>query len=750
MNANSLSSAIRPFVSLRLCLVAALVMSWLVLGSMPARATISVLNYWRMGENQPGAEAGSAATNLTDVAGSYNLTVSGQAAFSADVAAAAVMSTRSTLSVVFTNSGFASNAIVSSLVNNFGIEAWVKPASVTSGQVIAYNGSSATSGWGLMVSASNYSGLFGGKVIFGSGAATPNVWTHVALVRDSGTCTLYVNGVASGTSGATPNTPTGNFALAAPPQSPTSQFLTGLVDEVRVFTFTGGQFSVNDLLINQVAPSFKLGTTSLLVGPAAGSNSVILAVTPLTQAWTAEANDSWLQLDTNNQSGSGSANVVFSFDENLGATRTGSLTVAGQTLTVTQAGSNYVATGAAATIVASGLYYPFGLTTDAAGDVYIADTDNDAIKEWFVANDTLTNLITGVTSPQSVALDAAGNIYTVDYQDAVIKEWLAASGTLTNLVSSGLDYPSALALDSAGNVYIADSGDNAIKEWVAANGTVIPVVASGLSNPGGVAVDIAGNVYIADTGNFAIKKWTAANGNVTTLVAAGLNYPNAVAVDGSGNVIIADSFNYAAKEWSAANQTVTTLVSGLFDPNGVAADGAGNVYVADTGNSRILEVPNAYLDPTPILERSAAGSDALPAVLPANADLHGAFTPASDQPWLSLNGAVNGIVNFSFTANTGPSRAAHITVLGQTIPVTQAAGTAPPPPSITSATLLPGNVLQLVFSGAPEASYGLQTSTDLENWSTLIQLNSDTNGAFDYEFSSTTNHPQLYFRLTFP
>ena len=55
-----------------------------------------------------------------------------------------------------------------------------------------------------------------------------------------------------------------------------------------------------------------------------------------------------------NQSGTGSTNVVFSYDANPGATRTGTLTIAGQTLTVTQAGSTYVAAGPVTTLVSSG------------------------------------------------------------------------------------------------------------------------------------------------------------------------------------------------------------------------------------------------------------------------------------------------------------------------------------------------------------------------------------------------------------
>jgi len=85
--------------------------------------------------------------------------------------------------------------------------------------------------------------------------------------------------------------------------------------------------------------NYALGTIALWMGPTGGSNSVLLAVTPATGAWTATANAAWLHVAVANQSGTGGAYVIFSCDANLGATRTGTLTIAGQTLTVTQAGS---------------------------------------------------------------------------------------------------------------------------------------------------------------------------------------------------------------------------------------------------------------------------------------------------------------------------------------------------------------------------------------------------------------------------
>ena len=63
-----------------------------------------------------------------------------------------------------------------------------------------------------------------------------------------------------------------------------------------------------------------------------------------------------------------------------------------------------------------------------------------------------------------MAVDGAGNVYIADTGNNAIKKWTAANNTVTTLVSSGLNMPQGVAVDGAGNVYIADTGNNAIKE----------------------------------------------------------------------------------------------------------------------------------------------------------------------------------------------------------------------------------------------------------------------------------------------
>ena len=384
-----------------------------------------------------------------------------------------------------------------------------------------------------------------------------------------------------------------------------------------------------------------------------------------------EANASWLHTTS---SGTGNGLATFTFDANSGATRSGTLTIAGLTLTVTQAGSSYLAANPVSTLVSSGLSEPEDVAVDSSGNVYIADTNNNAIKEWNAATQTVLTLVSsGLNEPSGVAVDSSGNVYIADTGNGAIKEWNATTQTISTLVSTGVKDPCGVAVDTSGNVYIADAGNGAIKEWNATTQTVLTLVSSGLSKPSGVAVGGAGNVYIADTGNNAIKEWNATTKTVSTLVSLGLNYPYGVAVDGSGNVTIADSDNNAVKEWSAATKTVSTLVSsGLNEPYGVAVDGAGNVYIADEGNNTIEEWPRAFVPGNTFSEGAGPGLDQLLPVLPSTEALTGVFAPSGDQPWLTLGSISGGVIPFSFTANTGTtSRTAHITVLGQQITVIQ-------------------------------------------------------------------------------
>lgn len=497
--------------------------------------------------------------------------------------------------------------------------------------------------------------------------------------------TPRIEPITSGTD-ALPAVLPSTFALtgALAPASDTAWLaISGVTDGVVDFSFTANThcrprtghvllLGREVAILQNASPDniLALGMTNRVEGPAAGTDSVVLAIGAGT-AWTATSDAPWLHPSTDG--GTGATNVLFSFDANPGATRTGALTLAGQTLTVIQAGATYGAVDLVTNLPSAELNTPNSVAVDGAGNVYIADTANNLIRKWNAADGVISTLIsTGLNAPRGIAVDAFGNLYVANSGNHEVEKWSVASGSFSALVSTGLNSPRGMAVDAFGNVFIADSGNGAIRKWNAADSSVSTILSAGLSDPGGVAVDAAGNVYVADTGNGAIRKWNAAGGALTDLVSSGLSAPEGIAVDAAGNVFIADTGNGAIRKWSAVDGGVTTLLStGLNSPRGVAVDGVGGLCIADTGNNAILVMPRAFVDATPRTEPSPAGNDTLPVVLPPSQNLAGPFTPASDQSWLAVDGVWHGIVNFSFQPGSGSIRTAHIRLLGRDIAITQ-------------------------------------------------------------------------------
>jgi hypothetical protein len=304
---------------------------------------------------------------------------------------------------------------------------------------------------------------------------------------------------------------------------------------------------------------------------------------------------------------------------------------------------------------------PNGVAVDVHGNVYVADTSNDTIRE-ITSGGVVTTLagtagvpgsVDGVgtaaqfNDPTAVAVDDAGNIYVADAGNDTIRE-IAQGGVVTTIAgmagvadsadgvgaAAHFNHPSSVSVDGAGNVYVADTYNNTIREISPARvvttlagtpnvaGSADGVGAAALfDNPYGIAVDDAGNIYVGDTLNDTVREITP-GGVVTTLAgtagqagnidgtgaAARLNDPNGVAVDGAGNVYVADYGNHLIREITPAG-VVTTLAGTVGEtggadgtgpaarfnrPTGVAVDGAGNVFVADTENDTIrkLSIPS--------------------------------------------------------------------------------------------------------------------------------------------------------------
>jgi len=82
--------------------------------------------------------------------------------------------------------------------------------------------------------------------------------------------------------------------------------------------------------------TYSIGSTSQNIGAAAGDGPAVSVTAPAGCAWTATSGALWLTISSG-ASGTGNGSVTFTAAANTGAQRTGTLSLAGQTFTVTQA-----------------------------------------------------------------------------------------------------------------------------------------------------------------------------------------------------------------------------------------------------------------------------------------------------------------------------------------------------------------------------------------------------------------------------
>jgi sugar lactone lactonase YvrE len=323
----------------------------------------------------------------------------------------------------------------------------------------------------------------------------------------------------------------------------------------------------------------------------------------------------------------------------------------------TVAGSTTGFSGDEGQAVSAGLSFPVDVAVDALGNVFIADRGNFRVRQ--ISPDGVIHSAAGVSDdggpanaaqlnyPNGIAVDAAGNLFIADTDSQRVRK-ISPDGIITTVAGNGtsgfrgdggpasfaeLSYPAAVAVGGSGNLYIADTRNQRIRR-VTPDGIISTIAGNGLGGfagdggvaslaqidePHGVAVDGSGNLFIADTNNQRIRK-VSPDGAITTVAGNGitgfsgdggpalsaqLSSPFGLAADSAGNVFIADSSNSRIRKVSADGVISTAAGSGkygfagdggaaplalLASPVGVAVDRAGSLFIADTDNQRIRKV----------------------------------------------------------------------------------------------------------------------------------------------------------------
>jgi len=261
------------------------------------------------------------------------------------------------------------------------------------------------------------------------------------------------------------------------------------------------------------------------------------------------------------------------------------------------------------------------LALDRAGDIFIADSQNNCIREVVAATGDIRSVVGNglpgfsgdggpaasaqLKGPNGVSLDSAGDIFISDAGNSRIREVAAATGNINTVAGNGTagftgdggpatsaelelgGLMSAISVDLSSNIFIADFTDNRIREISAATGDIQTIAGGGtffgdgglatsaeLAAPRGVFVDASDNIFIADTSNSRIREVSAATGIINTVAGNGtrgfagdggpatsaeLDFPSDVFLDAQGNMLISDSLNNRVREVLASTDNIYTI-----------------------------------------------------------------------------------------------------------------------------------------------------------------------------------------------
>lgn len=269
-------------------------------------------------------------------------------------------------------------------------------------------------------------------------------------------------------------------------------------------------------------------------------------------------------------------------------------------------GDGNVATGA-------GLYLPYALTLDTAGNLFVEDGSNGSIRRVDATTRIVSTAAGGGTfvgdgrvasaailaGPRGLAFDSRGNLLIADGDHSLIRRVDIASGVIstfaivnnccgardgTAATDTSIGFPTDVAVASDGNVFIADAlgaiylVDAAGKIQVYAGGPSGSGGDDGLAvnasvTPTGIGFDTANNLYIAEASTHRVRKINAQTKIITTIAGTGtagfspdgtpakqamLNGPQDVVVDRKGNIFISDSGNGVIRRIDAVSGNIST------------------------------------------------------------------------------------------------------------------------------------------------------------------------------------------------
>ncbi|MDO3642346.1 DUF2341 domain-containing protein [Mucilaginibacter sp. L3T2-6] len=234
---------------------------------------------------------------------------------------------------------------------------------------------------------------------------------------------------------------------------------------------------------------------------------------------------------------------------------------------------------------------PAGIGTDASGNIYVTNYDNNTISEYSSSGTFIGTFISGgaLNGPVGIVFDSAGNAYVLNYSNGRILKYDSGGGFQSTIVT-GMSSPTGITIDASGNIYVCDSDNDRVRKYSTSGSLLATINLNFNDEPRGVVLNSTGDIFILLYGSDKVVKYNSSlvfQSGFTGIT--GLNNSWALAIDGADNLYVGSSGENRLRIYNQSGTALKTIT--VTDAEGIAVGPTGTLYVSSYSGSTVYKYP---------------------------------------------------------------------------------------------------------------------------------------------------------------